>query len=78
MKTNLTVTGEKRRLPERIELVLFRITQEAIRNTWRHLKASRVDLEIIFTSDKLSIVISDDGEDSYQRSRWVTWLQTGN
>jgi PAS domain S-box-containing protein len=62
MKTNLTVIGEKRRLSERIELVLFRITQEAIRNTWRHSKASRVDLEISFNSDKLSIVVSDDGE----------------
>src|SRR4030042_755555 len=62
LKTSITVTGEKRRLPERTELVLFRITQEAIRNTWRHAKASRVDIKIIFTNNKVSISVSDDGE----------------
>jgi len=62
LKTSITVTGEKRRLPERTELVLFRITQEAIRNTWRHSKASRVDLEIAFTNSKVSISVRDDGE----------------
>jgi signal transduction histidine kinase len=62
LKTSITVTGEKRRLPERIELVLFRITQEAIRNTWKHSKASRVDLNIAFTSNKVSILVRDDGE----------------
>jgi two-component system sensor histidine kinase DegS len=62
LKTSITVTGEKRRLPERTELVLFRITQEAIRNTWRHARASRVDLEIVFANDKVSISVIDDGE----------------
>ena len=62
LKTGITVIGEKRRLPERIELVLFRITQEAIRNTWRHANASRVDLKVVFTSEKVSISVSDDGE----------------
>lgn len=61
LKTSITVSGEKRRLPERIELVLFRITQEAIRNTWRHARASRVDLKIVFTKDMVSISVSDDG-----------------
>ncbi|HEY94038.1 MAG TPA: PAS domain S-box protein [Dehalococcoidia bacterium] len=62
LKTSITVTGEKRRLPERTELVLFRIAQEAIRNTWRHSKASRVDLKIVFTNDKVSISVNDDGK----------------
>jgi len=58
----LDVTGEKRRLPERNELVLFRITQEAIRNTWRHSRASRADIKIVFTNEKIRISVSDDGE----------------
>lgn len=62
LKTGISVTGERRRLPERTELVLFRIAQEAIRNTWRHAKASRVDLKIVFTNVKVSISVSDDGE----------------
>jgi two-component system sensor histidine kinase DegS len=62
LKTSITVTGERKRLPERTELVLFRIAQEAIRNTWRHSRASRVDLNIVFTGDKVSISVSDDGE----------------
>ncbi|UCC16070.1 MAG: PAS domain S-box protein [Dehalococcoidales bacterium] len=62
LKTAITVTGEKRRLPERTELVLFRIIQEAIRNTWRHSKASRADIKVGFTSNKVSISVSDDGE----------------
>ncbi len=61
LKTSISVAGEKRRLPERTELVLFRITQEAIRNTWRHSEATRVDLRIVFTSENVSISVSDDG-----------------
>jgi len=62
LKTSITVSGETRRLPERTELVLFRIIQEAIRNTWRHSSASRADIKIVFNNGRVRITVSDNGK----------------
>jgi len=51
------------RLPETIELSIFRILQESLNNVWRHAQASRVDIELRHTSPRtLMIAISDDGQ----------------
>jgi two-component system sensor histidine kinase DegS len=42
IKTELTVHGDKRRLPPEAELALFRIAQEALNNVRRHSQASKV------------------------------------
>ena len=60
--TYLTVTGLERRLPEDVELTLFRIVQEALRNVWRHSGATRADVAVEFTNYKVKITISDNGK----------------
>lgn len=50
------------RLPEAIELSVFRIVQEALSNVRRHANASRVEVEVKHTSPrKLALSIFDNG-----------------
>ena len=60
--TKVNVVGDLRRLPEEIELVLFRIAQEALRNVWRHSQASHAEITVEFEPAKTKITISDDGK----------------
>jgi PAS domain S-box-containing protein len=59
---NLRVLGTERRLGEEVELVLFRIVQEALRNIWRHSEATNAEVTIEFTNYKIKITISDNGK----------------
>ncbi len=62
IETKVNVTGEERRLPEEIELVLFRITQEAMRNVWRHAEATKAEVTVEFSQGKTRITVSDNGK----------------
>lgn len=59
--TKVNVTGSEHRLPEEVELVLFRITQEALRNVWRHSKATQAEITVEFSQETLKISIHDNG-----------------
>ncbi|MBI2870048.1 MAG: PAS domain S-box protein [Chloroflexi bacterium] len=59
--TRLNIIGEERRLPEEVELVLFRITQEALRNVWRHARATSAEVTVEFEAGRVRIVIHDNG-----------------
>jgi len=60
--TRVNVLGNERRLPEEIELVLFRITQEAMRNVWRHSQATETEITLWFDENKIGITVSDNGK----------------
>ncbi len=60
--TTVNVLGSKRRLPDEIELALFRIVQEALRNVWRHSGASSTEITVEFDESKTRITISDNGK----------------
>jgi len=62
IETKVKVRGEQRRLPEEVELVLFRITQEALRNVWRHSQASKAEIKVEFEPSKTRITVSDNGK----------------
>lgn len=53
--------GAERRLPKESELMLFRIAQEALRNMWRHSKATGADLLLEFDVGRIRITIKDNG-----------------
>ena len=57
----LKVLGEPRRVDRTIELALFRIAQEALRNVERHAGAASVDVELSFQGDEITLSVSDDG-----------------
>lgn len=62
IEIELRVIGAERRLPSEVELVLFRITQEALRNTWKHAQATSAEIIVEFAKGKTSVTISDNGK----------------
>jgi len=61
VEAQLTVAGRKRRLAPQVENDLLRIGQEAISNAIKHSGASRIAVGLEFTSEKVSIKVTDDG-----------------
>jgi len=51
----------ERRLPLEIEQAIYRVTQEAMANVARHSQAKRVDLALVYNSDSVQLLLSDDG-----------------
>ena len=62
IETTVRVLGAKRRLSEDAKLVLFRITQEALRNVWRHSEATQAEIAVKFEKGKTKITVSDNGK----------------
>ncbi len=62
ISTSVKVIGTERRLSEEVELVLFRITQEALRNVWRHSQATKAEITVRFDESRTCIIIADNGK----------------
>jgi two-component system sensor histidine kinase DegS len=58
----MAVLGPERRFSPEVELVLFRIAQEALRNVWRHSGASRAWVTVEFGDGKTSLAVTDNGK----------------
>jgi signal transduction histidine kinase len=54
-------TGQERRLAGEVELVLYRIAQEALNNVVRHASATKATLQITFDDGEIELQVSDDG-----------------
>ena len=54
-------TGEAKDLPRDVQAALLRICQEALMNTRKHARASRVDVRLEVGPDAVSLVVQDDG-----------------
>jgi signal transduction histidine kinase/ligand-binding sensor domain-containing protein len=55
------VNGEYHQLPSQVESQIIRISQEAITNALKHAQARRVELQLTYGLQALSISIKDDG-----------------
>ena len=60
--TRVEVKGAERSLPEEVQLLLFRIAQEALSNIRRHAEASRAWITIGFGDDKTILIVRDNGK----------------
>lgn len=58
---SLKVQGQERKLSEDAQILLFRITQEALRNVWLHSKATAASVTVIFNDIDIRIIIEDNG-----------------
>jgi signal transduction histidine kinase len=56
------VLGSVRRFSPEVELVLFRIAQEALRNVWKHSGAERAGVTLEFDDGKTVLTIRDEGK----------------
>ena len=54
--------GAERRLSSEAELLLFRITQEALNNVWRHSEATHAEVLVDFGEGKTIITVRDYGK----------------
>ena len=54
--------GAERRLPAEVELVMFRIAQEALSNVRRHSQANSAEVLVEFEDKKARITIKDNGK----------------
>jgi len=61
VETGLEVIGAERRLSPEAELLIFRIVQEALRNTAKHAHASQTDVKVKFDESKIAVTVRDNG-----------------
>ena len=61
MKGRFRLVGKERRLPQDIEVGMFRIAQEALWNVERHSRGTEMMVTITLTKDEAKIDISDNG-----------------
>ncbi|MVM35793.1 histidine kinase [Spirosoma sp. HMF4905] len=59
-KTNFT--ADMPRLDKNIEIMLYRVTQEAVSNAVRHANPSHIHIELKERGNSLQLVVSDDGQ----------------
>ena len=55
------VSGREVRLPGQMEIVLFRVVQEAVTNIIRHAEAEEAEIKVDFGEDEVSLIIRDNG-----------------
>ena len=61
LKVRVLPQVHEERLPELQAVSLFRVAQEALRNVERHARASRIDIRLDDSGDRLELRITDDG-----------------
>ena len=59
--TEVNVAGAERRLPPEVELLIFRIVQEALSNVCRHAEATEVLVGIEFARGNTKVMVQDNG-----------------
>ncbi|MBR7829763.1 hypothetical protein KDK95_25890 [Actinospica sp. MGRD01-02] len=57
----LVVVGVPRRLPQDTEVAVYRTAQEALTNMVKHSRAERAELRLDWTSEALTVRVTDDG-----------------
>jgi signal transduction histidine kinase len=65
MNIEVTMRGVSRRLSPEVELVLFRVAQEALRNTLRHSQATSAEVAVEFGEKLIRITVKDNGKGFY-------------
>lgn len=57
----VAITGQEARLPDKAELALFRVAQEALLNCTKHAHARRIDICLEMIPGRATLTITDDG-----------------
>ncbi|MGE0816353.1 MAG: sensor histidine kinase [Vicinamibacterales bacterium] len=77
-RTRLAVTldldGANRTLPPDVEVVVYRVVQEALTNVARHARASSVHVALASGSGHVDIEVVDDGQGLGQAEPHLGWL----
>ena len=60
--TRLDIVGSERHFSAEVQVVLFRIVQEALRNVARHSVASQAQVTAVFNEQTIKVTIEDNGK----------------
>ncbi len=77
IKSRVDVTGTERSLPAEVQLLLFRIAQEALSNIRRHARATLAAIKLEFGDGDISMTVSDNGQGFKVPSRIEDMASTG-
>src|SRR5690606_27261286 len=62
LEVDLQILGLEERLPEEMEVHVYRICQELVQNVIKHAQASKLRIQIIRHNDALNISVEDNGK----------------
>ena len=60
--TSFHYFGNEERLDSRLEILIYRSVHELVSNALKHAEAEKIDVQIIQESDRLSLVVQDNGK----------------
>jgi signal transduction histidine kinase len=61
LDVSLQIEGNERPLPSGVELVAYRIVQEALTNTMRHAGPARAEVALCYGDTAVTVTVTDDG-----------------
>ena len=60
-RVTLNVLGDPPRVPASVELVIYRVVQEALTNAARYAGDAAIEVQLIFSPDTITVFVDDDG-----------------
>jgi signal transduction histidine kinase len=80
LDVDLQILGLQARLPEEMEVRLYRICQELVQNVIKHAQATKLRIQIILHKDSLNLIVEDNGvgltKDSMTRGFGFSTIQS--
>jgi PAS domain S-box-containing protein len=77
IEAKIEIAGSERPLPAEMQLLLFRIVQEAFSNIRRHSGASNAVVRLEFTSNKVRLTVTDNGKGFWIPTQTESLAATG-
>jgi signal transduction histidine kinase len=77
LDVTLQVEGPQRPLPSGVELVAYRIVQEALTNTMRHAGPARAEVTICYGDASVTVTVADDGRGAANEADLLVVEQRG-
>jgi PAS domain S-box-containing protein len=78
IELHLSLTQDKKNLPEDVRLILFRIYQHSLANVIRHAQASQVHVRFTFDAEEAQLEVRDNGIGFVVPSSWVELVKQGH
>lgn len=78
LKVHFQSFGMEERLPQDVEVIVFRIAQELLNNVLKHANASQSIVQLIRDENRVNLTVEDDGKgmdtDQLDRVKGVGWM----
>lgn len=78
LKVHFQSFGMDKRLPQDVEVILFRIAQELLNNVVKHANASQAIVQLIRDENRVNLTVEDDGQGmetaNLEQAKGVGWM----